>query len=120
MIPQLEAAGISFRPLVWTADGRPHPAATRTMKFAAQLVASKSGQEFGTGFLSRWKHEVQVAIQRRRAAMARSVLPRLSKEELWMIYGKVDAAPGVDQREPTLEQDDRIDLSEEPPGLAGG
>ena len=28
VIPELQAAGIAFRPLIWTADGRPHPATT--------------------------------------------------------------------------------------------
>ena len=30
-IPELAAAGISYRPMVWTCAGRPHPAVTRTM-----------------------------------------------------------------------------------------
>ena len=32
VIPELHTAGIAFRPLIWSADGRPHPAATRTLK----------------------------------------------------------------------------------------
>ena len=31
VIPELRGAGIIHRPLVWTADGRPHTAATRTL-----------------------------------------------------------------------------------------
>ena len=43
-IPELAAAGIAFRPLVWTADGRLHPAATRTLKHAAEQATRRSGQ----------------------------------------------------------------------------
>lgn len=32
VIPELRQAGIVFRPLTCTADGRPHPAAVRTMR----------------------------------------------------------------------------------------
>jgi len=34
-IPELAQAGIVYSPLVWTADGRPHPAVVRTLRFAA-------------------------------------------------------------------------------------
>ena len=34
-IPDLRAQGIVYRPLVWTADVRPHPAVTRTLQYAA-------------------------------------------------------------------------------------
>jgi hypothetical protein len=40
-IPELHRAGIAFRPMVWTADGRPHPAVTRTLRFAAERAARK-------------------------------------------------------------------------------
>ena len=83
------------------------------MKFAAQLIACKRGQDFGGGFLSRWKHEVQVAIQRRRAAMARSVLPRLTKEELWLLSGCVDSGPSEHRRQLPLEEDETLDFVDE-------
>ena len=34
-IPELSRAGIADRPLVWTADGRPHPAVVRTLAHVA-------------------------------------------------------------------------------------
>ena len=113
IIPQLTQAGLAFRPLVWTADGRPHAAATRTMKFAAQLAAARGGQEFSAGFLGRWKHEVQVTIQRRRAAMARSVVPRLSPQEAWLLTGCSEAQPGEEKRAPLLEEDEDSEKKEE-------
>ena len=43
-IGELRQEGIHYRPLVWTADGRPHPAVTRTHQHAAD-VASKPKRE---------------------------------------------------------------------------
>ena len=76
IIPELQAANIAFRPMVWSADGRPHPAVVRTLKFAADLAARRHGGGQATeGLLKRWRHEIGVAIMRRRAAMVRAVLP---------------------------------------------
>ena len=54
-IPDLRSQSIHFRPLVWTADGRPHPAVARTLQSAKSLE-------------HRWKREIQIALLRRRAA----------------------------------------------------
>ena len=106
-IPQLAAAGISFRPMVWTADGRPHPAATRTLRYAARLAATRGGGEAeAQGFLSRWRHEIQIAIQRRRAAMARAVLPQSSALEEWLLCGRTEGSPCSDCRAPQLSAAD--------------
>ena len=60
------------RPLVWTADGRPHPAVTRTLQYAADTASSCNGQHLSAKSMHhRWKHEIQVALRCRRAAMAR-------------------------------------------------
>ena len=37
--------------------------------------------------MGRWKHEIQIAILRRRGAMARAVLPRATAHEDWMLTG---------------------------------
>ena len=93
-IPELAAAGIAFRPLVWTCNGRPHPAVTRTLAFAAELAANRSDQDVAPGQLrSRWRHEIQVALQRRRAAMMRAVLPRPSDGANWLLTGASGAVP---------------------------
>jgi plasmid replication initiation protein len=87
-IIELRNAGIVFRPMVWTADGRPHPAATRTLKYAAELAASRNSQQASaSSLLGRWRHEVQISILRRRAGMHRAVLPRPSKYEEWLLTG---------------------------------
>ena len=117
LIPELDRAGIAFRPLVWTADGRPHPAATRTLRFAADLAARKgNGTTRAKMIAERWKHEISVAIARRRAAMARAVLPRLGKSQKWLLAGQSDEAPTDADRLPPLSADDddegdRISLS---------
>ena len=44
-IPDLRGQGILYRPLVWTAEKRPHPAATRTLQHAADIASSRNGQQ---------------------------------------------------------------------------
>ena len=93
-IPQPSAAGIAFRPLVWTANGRPHPAVTSTLAFAAAMAANRSDSDAQPrALLGRWRHEIQIAIQRRRAAMMRAVLPRASSSATWLLTGHSGALP---------------------------
>ena len=76
-IGELRQQGVHYRPLVWTADGRPHPAVSRTLQFAADIASSRNGQHWSAKSRHRrWKHEIQIALLRRRAA--RSALPNLS------------------------------------------
>ena len=78
-IPDLRNQGSLYRPLVWTADGRPHPAVTRTLQRAADIASSRNGQQMSAKSLQhKWKHEIQVAPFRRRAAMTRAVQPNPS------------------------------------------
>ena len=104
VIPELARAGIAFRPLVWTSEGRPHPAVTRTLRYAAGIAATRSGsQASSAGLMGRWRHEVQIAIQRRRAAMARAVLPRATARQLWLLTGNSARPPSSLHREPPLD-----------------
>ena len=41
-IGELRQQGIQYRPLVWTADGRPHPAVSRTLQGAADVASSRN------------------------------------------------------------------------------
>ena len=108
VIPQLAAAGISFRPMIWTAKGRPHPAAARTLRYADRLAATRGGgAEEVQGFVLRWR----VAIQRRRAAMARSVLPLASASEIWLLSGRTEEPLSTEGRAPQISA---ADLEEEP------
>ncbi len=126
-IPQLTAAGISYRPLVWTACGRPHPAVTRTMRFAADTAANRSEQHADrAAMLSRWRHEIQVAILRRRAAMLRAVLPRPDARASWFLTGFAQGLLDTENRIPPIDDDDDGDrmpeanLDGDTDGRAGG
>ena len=106
-IPQLAAAGIAFRPMVWTANGRPHPAVTRTLAFAAEMAANRSDRDVEPrALLSRWRHELQVAILQRRAAMMRAVLPRASARDIWLLAGASGAVPCISGRAAPLALED--------------
>ena len=91
IIPELNQAGIGFRPLVWTSDAVPHPVDVRTLAFAADIAARKTGAS-RKALVKRWSHEVTIAILRRRAAMTRECLPRQSERERWLS----GASPGDD------------------------
>ncbi len=110
IIPQLARAGIAFRPLVWTSEGRPHPAVTRTLRYAAGIAATRGGSQSSAGallgrWLGRWRHALQIAIQRRRAAMTRAVLPRRSRREEWLLTGRTETTPSSAFRAPPLDDD---------------
>ena len=93
-----------YRPLVWTADARPHLAAVRTLKYAASVAATRLGvQADASALLSRWKHEVTIAILRRRAAMSRAVLPRRSAWAERLLTGTCDDAPSSETRAMQLD-----------------
>jgi hypothetical protein len=120
-IPQLLAAGIVFRPLVWPADGRPHPAVTRTLVFASEQATSRCEHNTSARQLrARWRHDIQVALQQRRAAMARSVLPRKSARDAWLLTGRAESVPSSDRREPPFDQGGTADDEEEAGGLDEG
>ena len=90
-IKDLRVQGVSDRPLGWTADGRPHQAVTRTTQLAADTASWWNGQQMSAEALKlRWKHDVQIAVLRREAAMTRAVLPNTSAREQWLLSGLVD------------------------------
>ena len=108
-IAELGRAGIAFKPMIWTADGRPHPAAMRCLRFAATAAANKAGVGAAAPqLLSRWRHEVSIAILRRRAAMARAVVPRQTARELWLLTGHREEVAATLWREPELYQLDGL------------
>ena len=106
-IPELRRAGIVFRPMVWTADARPHPAVVRTLRRAAAVAASRNADSDSAPLvLNRWRHEITIAILRRRAAMSRAVLPRRSARQRWLLSGQTSLPPSSDIRAPQLDDDD--------------
>ena len=105
-IRELRSAGIVFRPVVWTADGRPHPAATRTLKYAAQLGAIRNSQQASASLLlGLWRHEVQSSILWRRAGQ-RVVLPRPSNFQQMLLTGNADRCSAAERREEEIEEEE--------------
>ena len=92
-ITGMKSTFFHYRPQVWTADGRPQPAVTRTLQYAANIASSRNGQHQSAKSLRRrWKHEIQIALLQRRAAMARAVLPNPSARVEWLFAGIIDRA----------------------------
>ena len=83
--PTLWRAGVVFRPMVWSAEGRrAHPATSRLLDNTVRLFQNRHGKAEATSMRVKWKHELGVALQRRKAAMIRSVLPGLSNRQQWL------------------------------------
>ena len=77
----------------------------RTLAFAAKQAASRGGQQEAPSALqARWEHEIQVAILRRRAAMARAVQPSIRPDLEWLLAGRSMAAPDIHGRLPCLDE----------------
>ena len=71
--------------MIWSAEGRPHPAAIRVMESVLRRV--RRGAAAAAAYRERWRHEVAVAIQRRKAAMMRAVLPQKTLRQQWVAEG---------------------------------
>ena len=105
--PALRRLGIVFWPMVWSAEGRAHPAATRLLDNAVRLYGNRHGREAASTMRVRWRHEIGIALQRRKAAMLRAVLPRAPARQRRLAEGSAeDAAIG---RLPPIEEDDEGD-----------
>ena len=93
-------------PMVWTSNGRPHPAATLVMRHVASIESHSSEQDANAkSMLKRWGHEIQVAIQRRKAAMARVGLRKLSAKDDWLLARKGPAEVVTTDRAAPVEED---------------
>jgi hypothetical protein len=79
------------------------------------MAARKRGGVAKEGLLRRWKHEITVAIMRRRAAMARAALPRQRPRELWLLHGVADEAVHAGGRLHAVGPDDAADDVDEVP-----
>ena len=63
------------------------------------------GDSNAAAFLSRWKHEITVAVLRNRAAMARAVQHRLAPRAAWLLTGERQGDATSDVRAPQLDED---------------
>ena len=112
-IPDLRNQGIHYRPFVWTADGRPHPAVTRTLQYAADIASSHNIQQMSAKSLQRSrKHEIEMALLRRRTAMTRPVLPNPSTRAECLLAGLIDRALSQWAPVPPLDGGDGDDDAE--------
>ena len=50
LLPELRRAGVVFQPMVWSAEGRPHPAATRVMDCVTRRVRARKGSDVASEF----------------------------------------------------------------------
>ena len=70
-----------------------HAAETKFRNCAADIASSRNGQQMSATSLQRgWKHEIQIALLRRSAAMTRAVLPNPSTRTEWLLAGIIDRA----------------------------
>ena len=112
ILPALDRAGIIFQPMVWSAEGRPHPATTRVMDSILRYVRAKRGEEAMAGLRERWRHEIAIAIQRRKAAMIRATLPLRTSRQEWLEQGGGGTHAGSRQL-PTIEEEAEEEQQEE-------
>ena len=64
-----------------------------TAVYATDIASSRNGQQMSAKSLQhRWKHEIQTALLRRRAAMTRAVFPKPSARAEWLFAGLIDRA----------------------------
>ena len=55
ILPALRRAGVIFQPLVWSAEGRPHPATVRILECALRMVRARRGEEAVAELRGRWR-----------------------------------------------------------------
>ena len=87
LLGPLARDGIAFRPLVWSAEGRPHPVVDRVVSFASELAARKHPDTCARAFAQRWRREIAVALQKRLARMVRAGLPRPNSRGRVLLQG---------------------------------
>ena len=72
--PELEQAGIRYRPFVFTAYGRPHSAATEAIRHIARLAARRRGWAAKAGE-RQFRSAIATALARRLARMSLATWP---------------------------------------------
>ena len=87
ILTAMNNGGIAFRPMIWSAEGRPHPVAKRVMGFAGDIAARRRPQISAKEFIKRWEREIAIAIQRRLSRMIKACLPKPSRHSEWLMTG---------------------------------
>ena len=69
------------------------PAVTRAPQHVADIASCRNAQRMSAKALQHeWKHEVQIALLRRRATMIRVVIPSISAREQRLVASLMDGA----------------------------
>ena len=83
---------------------RQQTVAPSSLQYAADIAACRDGHQMSAKALQhRWKHEIQRALLRRRAAMTRAVLPKPQTQPEWLLAGLKDRALSHWVRAPPLD-----------------
>ena len=106
ILPALRRAGDIFQPMVGSTEGQPHPATVRVLDCAVRQVRSKRGEEAATELGKRWRHDLCGALQRRKAAIIRAVLPDRTRRCEWLARGGADMHEAGDARMPGVEEEE--------------
>ena len=74
-LPELEAQGIKYRPMIWTCYGRPHADVISAMLRISKRAARRRGRTSERAVLTQLRLAVSVALARRAARMSLACWP---------------------------------------------
>ena len=88
ILDDLEASGITFRPMAWSAEGRAHPIVRRVLAHVSQQVARTIPDAKAGDICKRWRQEIGTALALRMARMIRSCLPAVKGTAAKIVLGR--------------------------------
>ena len=87
ILHELDSAGIAFRPMAWSAEGRAHPIVQRVMAHVAEQVARRQPGATAQEVCKRWRQEVGTVLASRIARMIRSCMPAVKGKAAQIVMG---------------------------------
>jgi len=94
-IASWDGTGRTFRPMVWSQEGRPHAQTEVTLRGLAKAIAQKRGGSSTTA-LRRIKAEISVAVALRRSRCIQRCLPPLTRDQWFAWFGTRDEEAQMD------------------------
>jgi len=88
VLPELQASGIRYMPMVWSCHGRAHPEAMNTLQLLARTAARRKGLRDWRPLLARARCSIAVQLQKRLVAQLHACLRDTQAE----VEGFADAA----------------------------
>jgi hypothetical protein len=91
ILPELQARGIRYLPMVWSSYGRAHPEAENTLQLLARTAARRRGLRDWRCLLARTRRSVAVQLQRRLVAQLHACLHAdlgSCEDEMWEAEGR--------------------------------